>query len=43
MLSGLVGAAEALARDMQDGALTRDEAVGALASIMRATLRAVPR
>ena len=38
ILTGLVGAAEALARDMHDEAIGRDAAVDALATIMFATL-----
>lgn len=43
MLSGLVGAAEALARDMHDGTVGEDEAIDALASIIRSTLELLAR
>lgn len=38
ILSGLVGCAEALARDAHSGTLGQDEAIGTLADIMLATL-----
>lgn len=41
ILTGLVGAAEALARDLHDGAIGRRTAVDALARMMQATLAPV--
>lgn len=38
VLAGLIGAAEALARDVHTGALSSGEAIGALARIMEGTL-----
>lgn len=41
LLAGLVGAAEALAREVHDGAIGRRAAIGALASIMTAALESL--